>query len=143
MVYFSNDCLIRKDSNSFITPDFQHRKKRNFPDALKILRQTLGVFKKCFYLCTRKTEMQGAIAQLVEQRTENPCVPGSIPGGTTQISQASFSTLDFNLKSRVFYAHKSACRCFRAARVSADAAAARASLIAHQSTLVYTFVCPI
>jgi len=21
---------------------------------------------------------------LVEQRTENPCVPGSIPGGTTQ-----------------------------------------------------------
>ena len=26
----------------------------------------------------------GAIAQLVEQRTENPCVPGSIPGGTTK-----------------------------------------------------------
>ena len=26
----------------------------------------------------------GAIAQLVEQRTENPCVPGSIPGGTTR-----------------------------------------------------------
>ena len=25
----------------------------------------------------------GAIAQLVEQRTENPCVPGSIPGSTT------------------------------------------------------------
>ena len=37
----------------------------------------------------RKTEEtpnanpNGAIAQLVEQRTENPCVPGSIPGGTT------------------------------------------------------------
>ena len=30
---------------------------------------------------TKKT--LGAIAQLVEQRTENPCVPGSIPGGTT------------------------------------------------------------
>ena len=27
--------------------------------------------------------LSGAIAQLVEQRTENPCVPGSIPGGTT------------------------------------------------------------
>ena len=27
---------------------------------------------------------KGTIAQLVEQRTENPCVPGSIPGGTTQ-----------------------------------------------------------
>ena len=26
----------------------------------------------------------GAIAQLVEQRTENPCVPGSIPGGHTK-----------------------------------------------------------
>ena len=26
----------------------------------------------------------GALAQLVEQRTENPCVPGSIPGGTTK-----------------------------------------------------------
>ena len=37
--------------------------------------------RKTYYLCTRKTK--GAIAQLVEQRTENPCVPGSIPGGTT------------------------------------------------------------
>ena len=27
---------------------------------------------------------RGVIAQLVEQRTENPCVPGSIPGGTTE-----------------------------------------------------------
>ena len=30
-----------------------------------------------------KHKNAGAIAQLVEQRTENPCVPGSIPGGTT------------------------------------------------------------
>ena len=28
--------------------------------------------------------MHGALAQLVEQWTENPCVPGSIPGGTTR-----------------------------------------------------------
>ena len=28
----------------------------------------------------------GAIAQSVEQWTENPCVPGSIPGGTTKRS---------------------------------------------------------
>ena len=27
--------------------------------------------------------VHGTLAQLVEQRTENPCVPGSIPGGTT------------------------------------------------------------
>ena len=30
-----------------------------------------------------QSSKHGAIAQLVEQRTENPCVPGSIPGGTT------------------------------------------------------------
>ena len=29
----------------------------------------------------------GAIAQSVEQWTENPCVPGSIPGGTTNFGQ--------------------------------------------------------
>ena len=28
-------------------------------------------------------QKQGTLAQLVEQWTENPCVPGSIPGGTT------------------------------------------------------------
>ena len=42
--------------------------------------------KKTPYICTRFKTLSiydGAIAQLVEQRTENPCVPGSIPGGTT------------------------------------------------------------
>ncbi len=38
---------------------------------------------------TAKDPMQGAIAQLVEQRTENPCVPGSIPGGTTRLMKLS------------------------------------------------------
>ena len=33
----------------------------------------------------RKCEnKQGTLAQMVEQWTENPCVPGSIPGGTTK-----------------------------------------------------------
>ena len=36
---------------------------------------------------TLKIRFAGAIAQLVEQRTENPCVPGSIPGGTTKNSR--------------------------------------------------------
>ncbi len=31
-----------------------------------------------------QSQNDGVIAQLVEQRTENPCVPGSIPGDTTQ-----------------------------------------------------------
>ncbi len=37
----------------------------------------------------------GAIAQLVEQWTENPCVPGSIPGGTTikKVKKLKASTL--------------------------------------------------
>ena len=43
---------------------------------IKILR--LIIFA---YFCN--AQVKGAIAQLVEQRTENPCVPGSIPGGTT------------------------------------------------------------
>lgn len=43
--------------------------------------------KIMYYLCNRKRKdcktEYGALAQLVEHRTENPCVPGSIPGGTT------------------------------------------------------------
>lgn len=41
----------------------------------------------------RKAQI-GAIAQLVEQRTENPCVPGSIPGGTTMKKEAVKRNLD-------------------------------------------------
>ena len=37
--------------------------------------------KKCLLLSHQNK--RGTIAQLVEQRTENPCVPGSTPGGTT------------------------------------------------------------
>ena len=66
----------------------ERRKKRYFSCKIvcyyffwKKVDLKLGKFKKLFYICTRKND--GAIAQLVEQRTENPCVPGSIPGGTT------------------------------------------------------------
>ena len=41
----------------------------------------------------------GTLAQLVEQWTENPCVPGSIPGGTTKLSRNSFIKNDV----RVFW----------------------------------------
>ena len=40
--------------------------------------------------------LYGTLAQLVEQWTENPCVPGSIPGGTTK-------TLDNQLIIKGFY----------------------------------------
>jgi hypothetical protein len=42
-------------------------------------------FSKLFFsLDLLPEKMDGAIAQLVEQRTENPCVRGSIPRGTTK-----------------------------------------------------------
>ena len=47
------------------------------------LRNSLQ-FKKVSLPLQPQTRNNGAIAQLVEQRTENPCVPGSIPGGTTE-----------------------------------------------------------
>jgi hypothetical protein len=45
----------------------------------------------------------GTIAQLVEQRTENPCVPGSIPGGTTQKREASIEVSLFLLPSFLLF----------------------------------------
>ena len=46
---------------------------------------------------TSSKQQIGAIAQLVEQRTENPCVPGSIPGGTTKNLNRSNSVEVFSL----------------------------------------------
>lgn len=34
----------------------------------------------------RDADLYGAIAQLVEQRPEEPCVPGSSPGGATTLT---------------------------------------------------------
>ena len=45
--------------------------------------------------------LNGTIAQLVEQRTENPCVPGSIPGGTTDIKLSITESFIF-LKRLIF-----------------------------------------
>ena len=57
------------------------------------------------YICHHNNKtllLYGALAQLVEQRTENPCVPGSIPGGTT------FKTLYIVLcKGFFYYLHSS------------------------------------
>ena len=52
-----------------------------------------------------QTTNNGAIAQLVEQRTENPCVPGSIPGGTTpknsqNVLKQRFGSFSFALKPK-------------------------------------------
>ena len=53
----------------------------------------------------------GAIAQLVEQRTENPCVPGSIPGGTTLKKSKKKQTPDFQKESGVFVFPQDAKKC--------------------------------
>ena len=45
-----------------------------------------------------QNEKDGAIAQLVEQRTENPCVPGSIPGGTTEKRVTKSDSLFFVIR---------------------------------------------
>ena len=66
-------------------------------------------FKNKHYLCTaiekNNCKQGGAIAQLVEQRTENPCVPGSIPGGTTcknsqNVLKQRFGSFSFALKPK-------------------------------------------
>ena len=46
---------------------------------------------------TASLKANGALAQLVEQWTENPCVPGSIPGGTTLKTPRQMSWGFFNL----------------------------------------------
>ena len=50
------------------------------------------IFLPTFALAITKSVVDGAIAQLVEQRTENPCVPGSNPGGTTNAEDANRAT---------------------------------------------------
>ena len=45
----------------------------------------MQIYRNALYLHSQNST--GGIAQSVEQRTENPCVPGSIPGeGTKQKS---------------------------------------------------------
>jgi hypothetical protein len=59
-----------------------------------------------FIFAVRK---EGAIAQSVEQWTENPCVPGSIPGGTTSLKRKSRKISDLRdylflkVNGKVFY----------------------------------------
>ena len=70
---------------------------------MKKIEKKFGQSNFSSYLCNRKTKgsvetQLGALAQLVEHRTENPCVPGSIPGGTTP----PFIRPGFPLWSRVF-----------------------------------------
>ena len=58
------------------------------------------------YLCialinNREANNNGFLAQLVEQRTENPCVPGSIPGETTKSPQNGGLSCFINLVTKL------------------------------------------
>ena len=59
-------------------------------------------FQKLCLPLQPQTRKIGAIAQLVEQRTENPCVPGSIPGGTTFTKRKIMKTAEIQFFSAVF-----------------------------------------
>ena len=63
----------------------------------KFSREVIAVLKNI--LIFAPANEKGAIAQLVEQRTENPCVPGSIPGGTTFQKQSECSAVGSALRS--------------------------------------------
>ena len=70
---------------AFIAQKMQDRSSLSIGDIKSTMQnfvEKLKVLKKLFIFAPANEE--GAIAQLVEQRTENPCVPGSIPGGTTR-----------------------------------------------------------
>jgi hypothetical protein len=59
--------------------------------------------KKSSYFCIAFKSRFGALAQLVEHRTENPGVPGSIPGGTTKPRAAPIYRSGFFLfKTNIF-----------------------------------------
>ena len=73
LVFFQEVCK----GNQFIEKNISSENKL----LAKFFFKNLEEIKKVVSLQSQIEN--GAIAQLVEQRTENPCVPGSIPGGTT------------------------------------------------------------
>ena len=61
-----------------LTHPYMRVARKNSSIIFKVIHFCLGVIH---YICRL---LIGTIAQLVEQRTENPCVPGSNPGSTTK-----------------------------------------------------------
>ena len=76
-------------------------------------------FQKLCLPLQPQTRKIGAIAQLVEQRTENPCVPGSIPGGTTRTNGFFLKSPEIQLFQGIFLfpRHTKTCR-FRNLKMS-------------------------
>ena len=68
---------LKQKRNENVLSKRSPKKNCNFPSKIFCNSKIMPTF-------ATQNEKDGAIAQLVEQRTENPCVPGSIPGGTTE-----------------------------------------------------------
>ena len=84
--YTSDDLCIFFDTpmqNILPISDNKHSKTQKSTEKAIFLQNTCKIQKNVIPLHSQFSN-NGAIAQMVEQRTENPCVPGSIPGGTTQ-----------------------------------------------------------
>ena len=81
------------DTHLPITPSLNILLKKS-PIPIAELKK-LPTFAPVIETTTVTRHRKGAIAQLVEQRTENPCVPGSIPGGTTLLESCNDVTLFF------------------------------------------------
>ena len=71
-------------------PQLAKKITNSSPKILSIQKLPLPLQRKKQIACLSQ-QLHGAIAQLVEQRTENPCVPGSIPGGTTEQNDSILS----------------------------------------------------
>ena len=54
-------------------------------------KRTFPLHFQKIYLPLQPQNKEGALAQVVEHRTENPCVPGSSPGGTTKSKEWSLT----------------------------------------------------
>ena len=76
-------CVAWTDKDGFAEPQRCRTSNITGP-ALFCVQKLVRVKKVRIFAPAFETNVSGVIAQLVEQRTENPCVPGSIPGGTTK-----------------------------------------------------------
>ena len=86
-IVFTNSFLENSASFTFVFPtSIINFKNPYFYQSYKnqLVRYELLIY---FFILKKRLNLQtlfvGTLAQLVEQWTENPCVPGSIPGGTT------------------------------------------------------------
>ena len=93
MIFFGRDEATRTPDP--YVPNVVRYQLRYIPNARKRMQSYYIFSRKNKFLVKNLQDSQkcttfapaindGALAQLVEHRTENPCVPGSIPGGTTR-----------------------------------------------------------